>query len=101
MKILGYVFLAAFAVALGLGIYSISKILGFAKIRKNVSSEKIWATLAQKRQVQLDRILVKKNHRKFSRVEQEKILKNISTCRKCILIGLIALIIAIVFIVIG
>ncbi len=38
---------------------------------------------------------------KFTKKELEMILKRISTCRKCILIGLLALILAIVVIAIG
>ena len=47
MKIVGYVFLGIFAIALIYGIYSISKILAIAKIRKNVNSEKVWQTISQ------------------------------------------------------
>lgn len=103
MKIVGYVFLGIFAIALIYGIYSISKILAIAKIRKNVNSEKVWQTISQnnRQPVALDRILMRKNNRKFTKKEKEMILKRISTCRKCILVGLLALILAIVFIVIG
>ena len=102
MKIVGYVFLGIFAIALIYGIYSISKILAIAKIRKNVNSEKVWQTISNNRQpVALDRILMRKNNRKFTKKEKEMILKRISTCRKCILVGLLALILAIVFIAIG
>lgn len=103
MKIVGYVFLGIFAIALIYGIYSISKILAITKIRPNVNSEKVWDTLVQnnRRQVQLDRIFIRKNNRKFTRKEQEMILNRISTCRKCAAVGLLALILAIVFIAIG
>ena len=103
MKIVGYVFLGIFAIALIYGIYSISRILAIAKIRKNVNSEKVWQTISQnnRQPVALDRILMRKNNRKFTKKEQEMILKRISTCRKWILIGLLALILAIVFIAIG
>lgn len=103
MKIVGYVFLGIFAIALIYGIYSISKILKITKIRPNVNSEKVWDTLVQnnRRQVQLDRIFIRKNNRKFTRKEQEMILNRISTCRKCAAVGLLALILAIVFIAIG
>ena len=103
MKIVGYVFLGIFAIALIYGIYSISKILAIAKIRKNVNSEKVWQTISQNNHqpVALDRILMRKNNRKFTKKEKEMILKRISTCRKCILGGLLALILAIVFIAIG
>ena len=103
MKIVGYVFLGIFAIALIYGIYSISKILAIAKIRKNVNSEKVWQTISQnnRQPVALDRILMRKNNRKFTKKEKEMILKRISTCRKLILVGLLALILAIVFIAIG
>ena len=89
MRIVGYVFLGIFAIALIYGIYSISKILAIAKIRKNVNSEKVWQTISQnnRQPVALDRILMRKNNRKFTKKEQEMILKRISTCRKCILVG--------------
>ncbi len=103
MKIVGYVFLGIFAIALIYGIYSISRILAIAKIRKNVNSEKVWQTISQnnRQPVALDRILMRKNNRKFTKKEQEMILKRISTCRKFILVGLFALILAIGFISIG
>ena len=101
MKIVGYVFLGIFAIALIYGIYSISRILAIAKIRKNVNSEKVWQTISTNNRQPVDRILMRKNNRKFTKKEQEMILKRISTCRKCILIGLLALILAIVFIAIG
>ena len=80
MKIVGYVFLGIFAIALIYGIYSISKILAIAKIRKNVNSEKVWQTISQnnRQPVALDRILMRKNNRKFTKKEQEMILKRIS-----------------------
>ena len=81
MKIVGYVFLGIFAIALIYGIYSISRILAIAKIRKNVNSEKVWQTISQnnRQPVALDRILMRKNNRKFTKKEQEMILKRIST----------------------
>ena len=84
MKIVGYVFLGIFAISLIYGIYSISRILAIAKIRKNVNSEKVWQTISQnnRQPVALDRILMRKNNRKFTKKEKEMILKRISTCRK-------------------
>lgn len=69
MRIVGYVFLGIFAIALIYGIYSISKILAIAKIRKNVNSEKVWQTISQnnRQPVALDRILMRKNNRKFTK----------------------------------
>lgn len=69
MKIVGYVFLGIFAIALIYGIYSISRILAIAKIRKNVNSEKVWQTISQnnRQPVALDRILIRKNNRKFTK----------------------------------
>ncbi|MDU5998856.1 MAG: hypothetical protein E6Y73_04870, partial [Finegoldia magna] len=71
MKIVGYVFLGIFAIALIYGIYSISRILTIAKIRKNVNSEKVWQTISQnnRQPVALDRILMRKNNRKFTKKE--------------------------------
>lgn len=103
MKIVGYVFLGIFDVALIYGIFSLSKILAIAKVRKNVNSERVWQTISQnnRQPVALDRIFMRKNNRKFTKKEQEMILKRISTCRKCVVVGLLALILAIVFIAIG
>lgn len=79
MKIVGYVFLGIFAIALIYGIYSISTILAIAKIRKNVNSEKVWQTISQnnRQPVALDRILMRKTTENLPKRTRNDIEKNI------------------------
>lgn len=79
MKIVGYVFLGIFAIALIYGIYSISRILAIAKIRKNVNSEKVWQTISQnnRQPVALDRILMRKTTENLPKRTRNDIEKNI------------------------
>ncbi len=102
MKIVAYIFLAIFVASVIYGIYSVHKILSFAKLRRNVTTNKAMQIITNSnRKVDLDRIFVKKNNRGFTKVEKEKMLANISKARKSILIALLSIILFAVFIAIS